>query len=264
MSSNDINKAQQEADKLSRQQFDLTLNGQAENAGIREVSSAADGSTSNEESKEQRKQKVLMDLLYIQGLQDQMGNLLDDIKGKMDEYRQSRDRQKRMNNSVENGDFDTLRTIFINDYHMDADQVDAMSPEELMEEAQRRNQGELNIQAVLRAEIRDLALEYKERAEELGETRPALAEAEMEKLDAIKYRASALGFDFEELLRDEALGNGLEGLQAVNIETEQATLLNETFNKVAPDLDSQLSQEMENNQDVGLFGQKSSAPSLFN
>jgi hypothetical protein len=243
VSDKEINKVHLEAEQDNRHRFDLTLKGEADNAGVRSVGSAADGQAALAESKEQKKQKELMDLLYIQGLQDQMGDLLDDIKDKMDEYRQSRDRQKRMNNCVQDGDFATLRLIFIEDYHMDADEVDAMSPEDLIEEAQRRNQGELDTQAVLRAEIRELALEYKERAQELGQERPALAEAEMEKLDAIKYRASALGFDFEELLRDETLGNGLEGLQAVNIETEQATLLNETFNKVAPDIGGQPTED---------------------
>ena len=209
MSDKEINKVHLEAERDNRHRFDLTLKGEADNAGVRSVGSAADGQAALAESKEQKKQKELMDLLYIQGLQNQMGDILGDIKEKMDEYRQSRDRQKRMNGSVENGDFDTLRVIFINDYHMDADEVHAMSREDLLDEASKRNQGELDTQAVLRAEIRELAIEYKERAEELGETRPALAEAEMEKLDGLKYQAAALGFDFNEMLKEETVGNGL-------------------------------------------------------
>lgn len=264
MSDKEINKVHLEAEQDNRHRFDLTLKGEADNAGVRSVGSAADGQAAFAESKEQKKQKELMDLLYIQGLQKQMGNILDDIKDKMDEYRQSRDRQKRMNNCVQDGDFATLRLIFIEDYHMDAGEVDAMSPEDLIEEAQRRNQAELDTQAVLRAEIRELALEYKERAQELGQERPALAEAEMEKLDAIKYRASALGFDFDGMLKDVAIENDATAFHSINNKAERMNLLNETFNKVAPDLDSKPSQEMENNQDAGLFGQKSSAPSLFN
>lgn len=264
MSDKEINKVHLEAEQDNRHRFDLTLKGEADNAGVRSVGSAADGQAALAESKEQKKQKELMDLLYIQGLQAKMGDILDDIKDKMDEYRQSRDRQKRMNNCVQDGDFATLRLIFIEDYHMDADEVNAMNPEELIEEAQRRNQGELDTQAVLRAEIRELALEYKERAQELEQERPALAEAEMEKLDAIKYRASALGFDFEEMLKEETVGNGLEGFQAANSSAERRNDLNETFNKAAPPQISDIDQAMESEQNLGLFGQKSSAPSLFN
>ena len=116
-------------------------------------------------------------------------------------------------------------------------------------------------QAVIIAEIRELAEQYRQRAEELGETRPDLAEQELNKLDAIKYKAAALGLDFEKLF-DNSLQNDNSDFHLATNKYERSDTennLNSEFNKVAPKERDGRTLFADNSVDV-----KQDTPNLFN
>ncbi|NQY01434.1 MAG: hypothetical protein HRT70_09995, partial [Flavobacteriaceae bacterium] len=137
---------------------------------------------------EKKKEEDFKNLLlqYELSLLNDLNEIFNGLDGKLDEFKASRERQNRMANAERNGDFDTLRLIFINEYGMNADKVNNMSHDELREQRIQFDNLEQQNQAVIIAEIRELAEQYKQRAKELGETRPDLAQAELDKLDAIR------------------------------------------------------------------------------
>ena len=182
------------------------------------------------EDREETFRKILS--LFEQSLLNDLEEIFNQIEEKLDEFKISRNRQNRMSNAESLRDFDTLRLIFINEYGLDADKVNAMSQDELREQRLKFDELEQQKQAVIISEIRDLAQQYKERAKGLGKARPDLEQAELDKLYAIKYKAAAMGLDFENIF-DNTIQKGHTDFQSVNNRHGEKDL-NSEFNKVAP------------------------------
>lgn len=186
-----------------------------------------------EKDKEEDFRNILNNQLRL--LND-LGDIFSQIDSKLDEFKSSRNRQERMAKAELDGDYDTLSLIFISEYGMNADEVNGMSHEDLREQRIRFDHLEQQNQSVIVAEISDLADQYKQRAEELGETRPDLAAHELEKLNKIKYKAAAMGLDFEKIF-DNSLQNGNSDFHLATNKHERSDIgstLNNQFNKVAP------------------------------
>lgn len=200
----------------------------------------------------------------LQSIQVELNDIFEQINGKLDEFKTSRDRQNRMANAEKTGDFDTLRLIFINEYGMNTEKVNNMSHDQLRNQRIKFDELEQQNQTVIILEIRELAEQYRERAKLLGETRPDLEQAELDKLDAIKYKCAALGLDFEKIFSDTAQNEHTNLHSAFNKNKEND--LNNEFNKVAPQIsDNPISLNNENN----LFSDTNTkviqdTPSLFN
>ena len=128
MSSNDINKAQQEADKLNRQQFDLTLNGQAENAGIREVSSAADGNANDTLDSKEKKQKMSWEMLQlITDFENDIGDMPDNLKDLRDEMNRVGNRINKDRAALEGGNMDAITFQLMSEHDYSQGKIDGMN-----------------------------------------------------------------------------------------------------------------------------------------
>ncbi|WP_339608498.1 hypothetical protein [uncultured Roseivirga sp.] len=142
MSDKEINKAHLEAEKLSRQQFDLTLKGEAESAGVRSVS-AAEGQSIHADSKEQKRQKEAETILFLdqmQRLEQEARQHLDNmrnIQGRMDDILDQRDQEiglaktqsNKLNNYIEafkNKDVDQMQEFMIASGLYDQEEISAM------------------------------------------------------------------------------------------------------------------------------------------
>ena len=219
---------------------------------------------------EKKKEEDFKNLLlqHELSLLNDLDEIFNGLDGTLDEFKASRDRQNRMANAERNGDFDTLRLIFINEYGMDADKVNKMSHDELREQRIQFDNLEQQNQAVIITEIRELAEQYKQRAKELGETRPDLAQAELDKLDAIRYKSAALGLDFEKIFNNTAQ-DGYSDFYSATSKNKYLQIpkpLATEFDKVAPiQTNKQLSIKNENSLfEVNDVSVVKDTPNLFN
>ena len=215
---------------------------------------------------EKKKEEDFKNLLlqHELSLLNDLDEIFNGLDGKLDEFKASRERQNRMANAERNGDFDTLRIIFIDEYGMNADKVNNMSHDKLREQRIQFDNLERQNQAVIITEIRELAEQYKQRAKELGETRPDLAQAELDKLDAIKYKSAALGLNFEKIFNN-TVQDGHIDFQAVTNKHREADLNNE-FNKIAfntSNSSTALNNENDLFTDTNVTATQN-APNLFN
>jgi hypothetical protein len=185
---------------------------------------------------------------YQSKLLKELDDLFNQINEKLDEYKASRKIQNRMALAEQNGDFDELRKIFIDEYGMDTDKVNNMSEQELREQRIQFDELEQQKQAVIISDIRELAEKYRQRAKLLGETHPELAQKELNKLDAIKYKCAAMGLDFEKIFSD-TVQNGYNDFHIAEYKKSTEDLLNTKFNKVAPN-SSDSNPFLENEKDL--------------
>ena len=142
MSDKEINKAHLEAEKLGRQQFDLTLKGEAESAGVRSVS-AAEGQSIHTDSKEQKRQKEAETILFLDEMQrleqearqhlDNMRNIqgqMADILDQRDQdIAQAKTQSNKLNNYIEafkNKDVDQMQEFMIASGLYDQEEISAM------------------------------------------------------------------------------------------------------------------------------------------
>lgn len=231
----------------------------------REIKLAIENTVNQSEMSNAREYLIMASLmgLRIEDMENHIfySEIRNQIDGKLGEFKASRDRQNRMANAEKIGDFDVLRLIFINEYGMNADKVNSMSQDELRQQRIQFDHIEQQNQAVIIAEIRELAEQYKKRAKELGEIRPDLAQQELDKLDAIKYKCAAMGLDFEKIF-DNTIQKGHADFQSVTNKYERSdteNTLNNEFNKVAPTGDNGKTLFADNDVVV-----TQGAPSLFN
>lgn len=112
---------------------------------------------------QKQKDRDFQDLLTQQtlGILGELDEIFDQINNKLDEFKASRKLQNRMADAERAGDFDTLRLIFINNYGMDADKVNAMSEQELRAQRIQFDELEQQRQAVIISDIRELAKEFQ-------------------------------------------------------------------------------------------------------
>lgn len=142
MSDKEINKAHLEAEKLGRQQFDLTLKGEAESAGVRSVS-AAEGQSIHTDSKEQKRQREAETILFLdemERLEQEARQHLDNmrnIQGRMDDILDQRGhdighakaQSNKLNNYIEafkNKDVDQMTEFMLASGLYDKEEIDAM------------------------------------------------------------------------------------------------------------------------------------------
>lgn len=142
MSDKEINKVHLEAEKLGRQQFDLTLKGEAESTGVRSVS-AAEGQSIHTDSKEQKRQKEAETILFLdemQRLEQEARQHLDNmrnIQGQMADILDQRDQDighvktqsNKLNNYIEafkNKDVDQMQAFMITSGLYDQEEISAM------------------------------------------------------------------------------------------------------------------------------------------
>lgn len=122
-----------QAEQLSRQQFDLTVNGQAENAGVRKVS-AADGNLDNpQDSKENNKEMGWELLQLIEDFKNDVGDMLDRLKELREEMDKIGNRINKGKAVLESGNMDAITFHLMSEYNYPQDKIDGMSDEQKTE-----------------------------------------------------------------------------------------------------------------------------------
>ena len=133
MSDVEINKVHKQAEQLSRQQFDLTVNGQAENAGVRKVS-AADGNLDNPQDSKEKKKDMSWELLQlIEDFKNDVGDMLDRLKELREEMDKIGNRINKGKAALESGNMDAITFHLMSEHNYAQDKIDGMSDEQKTE-----------------------------------------------------------------------------------------------------------------------------------
>lgn len=208
----------------------------AEKSGNRQdiASTYVSETIKSKELETKKKEKDLINTILLDHLQEMVNELhdtFDQINEKLNELKNSRNRQNRMAQAEKNGDYTTLRQIFVNEYGMKANKVNDMSHDELHDQRIKLDNLEQQNQAVIISEIEELAQQYRARIEKLNEARPDLAETEIKALDRLRFKCATMNLDFDKIY-NQTVQNGYTDFQSATNTYEESNL-NPTFNKVA-------------------------------
>lgn len=133
MSDVEINKVHKQAEQLSKQQFDLTVNGQAENAGVRKVN-AADGNLDNQQDSKEKKKDMSWELLQlIQDFKNDVGDMLDRLKELREEMDKVGNRINKGKAALESGNMDVITFQLMSEHNYSREKIDGMSDEQKTE-----------------------------------------------------------------------------------------------------------------------------------
>lgn len=133
MSDVEINKVHKQAEHLSRQQFDLTVNGQAENAGVRKVN-AADGNLDNQQDSKEKKKDMSWELLQlIQDFKNDVGDMLDRLKEIREEMDKVGNRINKGKAALESGSMDAITFQLMSEHNYSQEKIDGMSDDQKTE-----------------------------------------------------------------------------------------------------------------------------------
>ncbi len=148
--------------------------------------------------KKDEKFKKLFDyIMHVQKIFKQAEELAAAINADITAFNESVDRQNHLRQYKENGDIDALREMFINEYHINPDDVAAMSDEEIMAQSDEFDQQETLTQETLIESIKDKIQEF-EKLLENGDLSQADREKLQQELDAIKQKAqNETGVDYD-------------------------------------------------------------------
>ena len=191
------------AHEIEELQYNLaTQEGGAVEAGL--ISSANEsGTTSNlsEKEKEEKKKKEaaedLLLTLLLSPAEQEIKDLLDDIKEDLNALEASRDRERRLKEYMENGDYAAMRRMFGDEYFMDKEELKEKTPEELMELGNQTLGVEGLAQETLYESIQNKIQEAADKIDTLGEdSKPEVIKALRNDLDALRERANTEGKDF--------------------------------------------------------------------
>lgn len=133
MSDVEIDKVHKQAEQLSKQQFDLTVNGQAENAGVRKVN-AADGNLDNQQDSKEKKKDMSWELLQlIEDFKNDVGDMLDRLKELREEMDKVGNRINKGKAALESGNMDAITFQLMSEHNYSQDKIDGMSDEQKTE-----------------------------------------------------------------------------------------------------------------------------------
>lgn len=127
MPDEEIKKVHLEAEIEDRHLFDLTLKGEAENAGVRQVN-AADGQTDKKISEERKKDKAFIELLHMQQFEKELNELFDRLGEVLDKAEESLGKIKRLEHLKDNFNMADAQILLMNDHNID---VSGKSEEEV-------------------------------------------------------------------------------------------------------------------------------------
>lgn len=158
---------------------------------------------SEEYQRKRRKsdERTLQALIRAQ-LLDKAKGLLDGIRDDLDEYKASKDRQNRLREFKAAGDVDALREMYINEYHMNPDDVAAMSDEQVIEQADKFDEVEKSKQEMLVESIKLKIQEFEDLLEN-GDLSPADKAKLQKELNDIKEEAkNETGVNYKDAYND--------------------------------------------------------------
>ncbi len=177
----------------------LTKSGLAEAVGITARATANPNAQARLNQEKKKKAAELMLLKHVQELQREMADLRDEIGEKLDDLADSIDLSKRIREAMKSGNMAEL-TLLLQEAHRD---TEGKTPEELMDMAKDELGVQQTKQETLIQEIKDMAKQYRTKAQKLGEESPELEAEELEKLAELRDRAGSIpGLDFDEVFGD--------------------------------------------------------------
>lgn len=232
MSDKEINKAHLEADKLSRQQFDLTLSGQADNAGVRKVN-AADGNRDNpQHSKENKKELMGWEMLQLlQDFENDLSDMLDRLRELREEMDKLGNRINKGKAALESGNMDSITFHLMSEYNYAQDKIDGMSDEQKTEALENHmNEDELTYDQ-LKSEYTRIDQAIQEKLN--SETFQMLSKEDQERLkreyeeesqaEIVKIDAKAGHLDRERAMTEVRIeNNGNSSLLSSVVDTKKA------------------------------------------
>ena len=236
----DVNKVHEQAKKLTQKTHDYTIGGKSDEVAFIASNAANPAIQAKIDAEKKRKSDDLLLLKRIELAQKELSEIREQISEKLDDLADSLDLSKRIREAMESGNMAQL-TLLLQEAHRD---TEGKTPDELMEMARDELGVQQTKQETLIEEIKILAEQYRNRANQLGKDSPELEAEELQKLVELREQAQAIpGLNFEEVFGEcfEAdRDNKFYETALTSVDREQATrnfsdesVITDPFNQAA-------------------------------